>query len=182
MGRDRGRGGTAAKLILDPRAPAGLKLSNLFAIDPTLTHVDATREQVVAIIESVNQPQVGIPGKSPQVAQAFVTGVRNSNTSFSIYVYLLLRQEHEAVIFIHPRGEFPLEAYREIESEALHFVESMGFMMENVNFRNQSTAAQDELMTRLPVFMPIEKTEGAEPDAGGDGGSSQKLARLLGAF
>jgi hypothetical protein len=136
---------------------------------------------VVAIIESVNQPQVGIPGKSPQVAQAFVTGVRNSNTSFSIYVYLLLRQEHEAVIFTHPRGEFPLDAYREIESEALHFVESMGFMMENVNFRNQSTAAQDELMMRLPVFAPIEKAETVD-EAGGAGESSQKLARLLGAF
>jgi len=154
----------------------------MFAIDPTLTHVDATREQVVAIIESVNQPQVGIPGKSPQVAQAFVTGVRNPNASFSIYVYLLLRQEHEAVIFTHPRGQFALEAYREIESEALHFVESMGFMMENVNFRNQATAAQDELMMRLPVFTPIAQTEAVGESADSHSESSRKLARLLGAF
>ena len=154
----------------------------MFSIDPQLTHVEAAREQVVAIIESVNQPQVGIPGKSPQVAQAFVTGVRNANATFSIYVYLMLRQEHEAVIFTHPRGKFPLEAYREIESEALHFVESMGFMMENVNFRNQSTAAQDELMTRLPVFTPIAKTEAIGENAESASESSQKLARLLGAF
>ncbi len=154
----------------------------MFAIDPTLTHVDATREQVVAIIESVNQPQVGIPGKTPQVAQAFVAGVRNPNASFSIYVYLMLRQHFEAVIFTHPRGQFPLEAYREIESEALHFVESMGFMMENVNFRNLSTEAQDELVTRLPIFTPIETTEAIEQSAGGDDDSSHKLATACGAF
>jgi hypothetical protein len=153
----------------------------MFAIDPTLTHVDAARDQVVAIIESVNQPQVGVPGKSPQVAQAWVAGVRNPDASFSIYVYLMLRLDYEAAIFIHPRASFPLEAYREIESEALHFVESMGFMMENVNFRNLSKEAQDELLTRLPIFTPIETTEAIDQSADADE-SSQKLARLLGAF
>ena len=154
----------------------------MFAIDPQLTHVDAAPEQVVAIIESVNQPQVGIPGKSPQAAQAFVAGVRNSNASFSIYVYLMLRQDYEAVIFTHPRDHFPLEAYREIETEALHFVENMGFMMENVNFRNLSKTAQDELLARLPIFTPIETTEAIDQGAGDGSESSQKLARLLGAF
>ena len=154
----------------------------MFAIDPTLTHVDAARDQVVAIIESVNQPQVGIPGKSPQVAQAWVAGVRNPNASFSIYVYLMLRQEYEAVVFIHPRAEFPLEAYREIESEALHFVESMGFMMENVNFRNLAPTSQDELLSRIPIFAPIESGEAAIEEAPEVSERGQRLARLLGAF
>jgi hypothetical protein len=153
----------------------------MFAIDPNLTHIDAGRDQVVAVIESVNQPQVGIPGKTPQVAQAFVAGVRNANASFSIYVYLMLRQQREAVIFVHPRGPFPLEAYREIESEALHFVESMGFMMENVNFRNLSKPAQDELLERLPLFTPIAAEEKTAEAVAAEG-TSQNLARLLGAF
>jgi hypothetical protein len=154
----------------------------MFAIDSSLTHIDASHEQIVAIIESVNQPQVGVPGKSPQVAQAYVAGVRNPNASFSIYVYLILRQEYEAVIFIHPRRQFPLEAYREIEAEALHFVESMGFMMENVNFRNLSKAAQDELVERLPLFAPIVTTEATDQAGDGTDENALKLARLLGAF
>jgi uncharacterized membrane protein len=58
----------------------------------------------------------------------------------------------------------------------------MGFMMENVNFRNLAKTAQDELLTRLPIFTPIETTEAFDQSADSADASSQRLARLLGAF
>jgi hypothetical protein len=143
----------------------------LFAIDPKLDHIDAQREQVVAIIESVNQPHVAIPGKQPQPAQAFLTGVRNPNASFSIYIYLFLALNHEPVIYVFSQRQFALESYRDAETEALNFVESMGFMI-----------AQNELLGRIPIFEPIPTDEvaiEAEADVSERG---QKLARLLGAF
>jgi hypothetical protein len=154
----------------------------VFSIDPTLLHIDAVREQVVAIIESVNQPHVAIPGKQPQPAQAWVAGVRNANASFSLYIYLFLAGAQEPVIYVYAQRQFALESYREVETDALNFVESMGFMRENVNFRNLAPESQDELLSRIPVFAPIESGEAAIEEAPEVSERGQRLARLLGAF
>ena len=154
----------------------------MFSVDPELTHIDAAREQVVAIIESVNQPHVAIPGQQPQAAQAFVAGIRNANASFSLYVYLLLTAIQEPVIYASAQRQFPLESYREFETEALNFVESMGFMMENVNFRNLAPDGQEELLGRLPIFAPIASEVAPLEEEGAVSEQGQRLARLLGAF
>jgi hypothetical protein len=155
----------------------------MFEIDPELKHIQATREQVVAIIESVNQPHVAIPGKAPQAAQAFVTGVRNKNATFSIYIYLYLAATQDCVVYTGPEPQFPLEGYRDQEAEALNFVESMGFMMENANFRNLAPPAQEELLARLPQFAPLADTiEATTEEEAGLEEQNQQLARLLGAF
>lgn len=123
----------------------------MFRVDPALHHVDATREQVVSVIESINHPVVGVPGHPTQVTEAYVVGRRNAGGSFSIFVYLYLTESRDAVVYAHD-GELDVESYREMETEALTFVESMGFMVDNVNFRNLSALQQEEVMERLPCF------------------------------
>ncbi len=156
----------------------------MFAIDSKLTHLGAKREQIVAVIESVNQPHVAIHGKAPQGVQAYVCGVRNANATFSLYIYLLLAETREPVVYVYDQPQFPLEAYRDAEAEALQFVESMGFMMENLNFRNQSTQLQEELLARIPAFAaPTVKAAAQAGPAGAEGPDrSLDLARLLSAF
>jgi hypothetical protein len=152
----------------------------MFSIEPKLTQLPATREQVVAVLESINQPHVVLPGKAPQSAQAYVCGLRNPNASFSVFVYLLLKQTLEPVIYLGSDRQFPLERYREAEAEALTFVESMGFMMENTHFRNQTPEAQDELLKRIPAFNAQVPTPGSPGDAKTE--DADRLARLLAAF
>ncbi|MHB8419190.1 MAG: hypothetical protein ACYDCL_14030 [Myxococcales bacterium] len=156
----------------------------MFSIDPKLSYVATRREQIVAVIESVNQPHVAIPGKNPQGVQAYVCGLRNQNATFSIYVYLLLSETKEPVLYVYDQPQFALEAYREAEAEALQFVESMGFMMENLNFRNQSTQIQEDLLGRIPAFAPPAPKPVAAEGAPGGAGADQALdlARLLSAF
>ena len=45
-----------------------------------------------------------------------------------------------------------MEEYRDNELEALGFVESMGFMVDNLNFRKLPSEQQTELMTEIPCF------------------------------
>jgi hypothetical protein len=155
----------------------------VYQIDPKLKSLSPSRDQIVAVVESINQPQVIIPGRGPQAAQAYVAGLRNPNASFSIYIYLWLAQSKEAVIYSYHLPQFALEDYREAEAEALHFVESMGFMMENLNFRNLSADGQKEVFERVPVFSPPQRTP--EPPAQKTktiDDTDQKVARLLAAF
>jgi hypothetical protein len=153
----------------------------VFQPDASIRFVPAAREQVVALVESINQSQVSIPGKSPQTVQGFLAGLRNPNGTFSIFVSLFLPRTGENVVYLHPRRELSLEEYRDVEIEGLHFLESMGFMLDNLNFRNLGPTQQAETLKRVPLFHPprppapepvaAEKKEG-RVDAG-------RMARLL---
>jgi len=154
----------------------------VYQIDPKLRFLSPGREQVVAVVESINQPQVIIPGRGPQAAQAYVAGLSNPNATFSIFIYLWLSQSKEPVIYSYHLPQFPLEDYREAEAEALHFVESMGFMMENLNFRNLSPDAQKEVFERVPIFSVPQREVEPEAEVSDINEASQKLARLLAAF
>jgi uncharacterized iron-regulated membrane protein len=153
----------------------------VFRPDPTLTHVPATRDQVVAVIESINQPQVSIPGKQPQAVQAHLVGLRNANGTFSLYVGLFLPHGGENVVYAHDRREIPVEAYREVEAEGLHFLESMGFMLDNVNYRNLAPEAQEQIFGRVPLFSrprPAPRASSADTKTS----PRAALARLLAGF
>jgi hypothetical protein len=151
----------------------------VFEPDPTILFIHATREQVVALVESINQPQVSIPGKEPQVVQGFLCGLRNDNGTFSIYVSLFLARTRENVVYANDKREVGMEEYRDVEVEGLHFLESMGFMLDNLNFRNLAHAQQVETLKRVPAFQPPRSASapgGADPV---DVKPSERIARLL---
>ncbi len=155
----------------------------MFEPDPTLTSVAATREQVVALVESINQPQVAISGKPPQAVQGHLCGLRNANGTFSIYAALHLPKSGENVVYVHSKRQLTVEEYRDVEAEGLHFLESMGFMLDNVNFRNLAPEAQTETMKRVPLFSPPRPPAPTPvPGQGQSGPDPARVARLLASF
>ena len=124
----------------------------MFDIHPEIKSIQVGREQIVTVIESINSPMVAAANKPLEPAKSFILGVRNSSGLFSIYVYLHLLQSKECQIFLHDPPEIQMESYHDTELEALQFVESMGFMVDNVNFRNLAPDQQAKLMEELPMF------------------------------
>jgi hypothetical protein len=158
----------------------------MFQPEESITHVPVTKEQVVAVVESINQPQVSIPGKSPQHVSGWLVGIRNTNGTFSIFVGLHLSKTGENVIYLHDNRHIAVEGYRDLEVEGLHFLESMGFMLDNLNFRNLAAPAQEEMMKRIPLFHPP-RPPSAIPSAGGtsekaDASEGTAIARFLASF
>jgi hypothetical protein len=157
----------------------------VFQPDPSLPFVRATREQVVALVESINQPQVSIPGKTSQAVQGYLCGLRNPNGTFSILVSLFLPKTGENVVYLHDRRQVSLEEYRDVEIEGLQFLESMGFMLDNLNFRNLAPAAQESTLKRVPVFSPPRPPPAqaqAAPEARAATSGPARLARFLASF
>jgi len=150
----------------------------VFEPDPSIRYIPATREQVVALVESINQPQVSIPGKEPQAVQGFLCGLRNQNGTFSIFVSLFLPRTSENVVYASNRREVGMEEYRDVEIEGLHFLESMGFMLDNLNFRNLAAPQQVETLKRVPLFQeprPAGAATGGTPETR----TAECIARLL---
>ena len=157
----------------------------MFQPEPSLTWIPAQRDAVVAIVESINQPQVSIPGKASQQVFGHLVGVRNANNTFSIYVALHLPKSGENVVYVNGRRQLSVEEYRDVEVEGLQFLESMGFMLDNLNFRNLGQDAQEKTLTRIPLFSPPRPPGEASGVAGAGrpaGPDPARVARLLSSF
>lgn len=157
----------------------------MFQPDASLQYVPASREQVVALVESINQSQVSIPGKPSQTVQGYLCGLRNPNGTFSILVSLFLPKAGENVIYVHDRRQVSLEEYRQVEIEGLQFLESMGFMLDNLNFRNLAPAQQEATLKRVPVFSPPRPPPAQSqpaPESRAVAPAPARLARFLASF
>lgn len=156
----------------------------MFGIDQRLRGLPASREQVMSVYQSINQPHLAVPGKQAGPAQAYIVGLRGSS-GISVFVYLFLAQTLDCAVYVPERRNVPPDAWAEAEADALGFVESMGFMMDNLNFRSLPVADQDALLRSLPVFQKdprLAQSPGAEHREAQAGGVQNPLARLLGAF
>lgn len=160
----------------------------MFTVDGALKSVPAQRAQVLALHASLNKPHLAVPGKPAQEAQAYICALRNPNGSFTLVVSLFLVQTNELVQYTDAdRREVDANGYTDAEADALGFVESMGFMLENLNFRKLPPAQQDELLRTLPPFgasaRPAPRPADAEKDKGAVTPTvAAKLARLFAAF
>jgi hypothetical protein len=156
----------------------------VFNPEPSTTWIRTSREQVVAIIESINQPQVSIPGKPSQQMFGYLVGIRNVNGTFSINVALHAPRTGENVVYAHEQRQLAVEQYRDVEIEGLQFLESMGFMLDNVNFRNLDATLQEQTLRRIPLFS-APRAVGEAPAAAARSSTASdrgRVARLLAAF
>ncbi|MBN2497561.1 MAG: hypothetical protein JXR96_23410 [Deltaproteobacteria bacterium] len=124
----------------------------MYELRPDIKVIQTARENIVAIIESINTPYVAASGRPSEQSKAYIIGMRNASGLFSVYVYLHLIDSHDCLVYLHDPSEVPMESYHDTELEALGFVESMGFMVDNLNFRSLSPEQQIETMRSLPLF------------------------------
>ncbi|MGC4115335.1 MAG: hypothetical protein QM765_12165 [Myxococcales bacterium] len=158
----------------------------MFAPEPRIKSVPVTREQVVAIIASLNKPHIAVPGKPAQEVQGYIVGVANAAGTITVFVYLHLTETHDSVVYLDTdRLRVTPAQYAEVESDAIGFAESMGFMLENMNYPALTAEQQTQLVTTLPCFL-------ADPQKAAASGGSEapervdpppvRMARFLAAF
>lgn len=155
----------------------------MFTIDERFRGLPASRAQVVALHQSINSPHLAIPNKPAGPAQAFVLGLRSAS-GFAVFIYLYLSEAQDCAVYVPTRRNASPEGYQQDEAEALGFVESMGFMMDNAHFDSQSVEQQDEWLKTLPVFFKEPKLAPGTSRGRADDkrATSTKLGRLLASF
>jgi len=155
----------------------------VFTIDTKLRGVPVYRDQVISLFESTNSPHLAIPGKQAGPSQAFLLGLRGAS-GFAIFVYLYLPESADCAIYISDQRINNAEEYHSAELDAIAFVESMGFILGNMNFRALSPADQDELLRTQPPFMKDPRLAVASAGKKGDARPSPStlLGRMLSSF
>ena len=130
----------------------------MLKVDASLNHIPAGREHVIALFESINQPLVNIPSYGTAPTGAFVLGTRNEYGYYTVFVYLHQPETRAVVVYVSEPRNLTAELYRAEEQEAIRFVESMGFMIDNIHFPTLAVSEQEAVMARIPMFRPPDPT------------------------
>jgi hypothetical protein len=161
-----------------------------FTYDERIRGLPASRDHVASLQASLNAPHLAVPGKQAGGAQAFIVGLRGTQ-GFGVFIYLYLADSQDCAVYVPQRRNVAAEEFQAQEGDALAFVESMGFMMDNLNFRARTPAEQDELLKTLPVFfrdprmVPARAGSATRPEpksAGKPSPVNGALGRLLSSF
>jgi hypothetical protein len=150
----------------------------MYAHEPRVSHIQAAREHIVALHQSLNTPHLAVPGKAAQACQAYLVGTGNADGTYTVWVFLHLTETEEGVIFLSENRALAREQYPAEQAEALAFMESMGFMTDDLHFRERPPEEQEELVKTLPCFR---KLTGQKKSATGPT-KQESLARLLASF
>jgi type IV pilus assembly protein PilF len=161
----------------------------VFQIDERLRGLPAVKDQVVALHESLNQPHLAVPGRQAGPARAYILGLRGPQ-GFAVFVYLYMPESAQCAVYVSTNRAVTPDKYQSEEQDALGFVESMGFIMDNLNFRGRAAEEQNAMISTLPVFQreAPKGTPVASPnDAKAAAGSSTRptaaaLGKLFSAF
>jgi hypothetical protein len=153
----------------------------VFTIDERLKGLPASRDQVLAVHQSINMPHVAIPGKRAGPVQAFIVGLRRASGA-AVFVYLHLAETQDCAVYVPDHLGGPGEDFSSQESDALAFVESLGFIMDNLNYRALPQEEQDRLLRTLPAFLkdPRQASAAAANKASEPKTPQEKLGRLFG--
>jgi hypothetical protein len=153
----------------------------VFSLDDTVRGFDASREQVAALFQSINAPHVAIPGRRAGPAQAFIACLRGTQ-GFTVTIYLWLSESQDCAVYVTDGVAQTPEDYRTLQTDALGFVESMGFMMDNLNYRALASDRQIEVLGSLPMYRGRNGTAPASPGDKAQPSPVAKLARLFSSF
>ena len=146
----------------------------MYSIDERLKGLPAVKDQVVQLYQSLNAPHLAIPSRKAGPAMAFVLGLRGPS-GFAVFVYLYLQHSGESAVYVPSNGTVPAEQFQSEEAEALGFVESMGFIMDNLNFRGRPPDEQETIIRTMPVFMREPPPPAASSPSSGNGSLPTKL-------
>ncbi len=109
-------------------------------------------QQVVAVIESINTPSIAIPDMGAEPTKAYLVGCLTPSGNAAVFCYLLQLDTNRPIIYLSNPPEVTTDQYQWLESESIQYVESMGFMLDNLGFRGRDPGEQMALFESLPPF------------------------------
>jgi len=123
----------------------------MFQQDQKKSWVEAGLDQVAYLATSVNRPVVVPPGRSPEPAQAYVCILRTAK-GYEFYIYLHLITSNLGLLYKWDKGAMPKEVVPQIQQSATEFTESMGFMMNDLRWREMNPAQKQDSFNSFPIF------------------------------
>lgn len=153
----------------------------MFELDTSQTFVGTRAEEVVDIYASINRSTVAPPGQTPEPAQAYIATVHQSG-AYQVYIYLYLSSSNAGLLYKWRGGAVPPEQVADLYQSAFQFSESMGFMLDDLRYRDKSAEEKAQTFAEVPMFhqdLSYLKTEEPAAEEGAEEGAEELVIESL---
>lgn len=130
----------------------------MLKVDYTINHIPVGPEYVASLYESISQPVMNFPETGAHPTGAYLLGIRHSNSVYTLFLYLFQPGTGAVVVYVSEPRALSWEQFQAEEREALGFVESMGFLLNSMDFGRMSPADRLAVIGRVPLFHPPRTT------------------------
>jgi hypothetical protein len=123
----------------------------MFELESDLTFISAGAEEVIDIYTSINRSTVAPPGLTPEPAQAFIATVYKDG-AYMVHIYLHLTNSNSGILYSWSEGPVAAEVVSNLYQSAFEFTESMGFMMDDMRYRDKAGEEKSSTWQQVPMF------------------------------
>ncbi|HEY8368252.1 MAG TPA: hypothetical protein VIM86_02960, partial [Thermodesulfobacteriota bacterium] len=118
----------------------------MFEIDSERQSLPLSPDKVLALVASLNAPMVVAADMPVEPTRAYICAYRDGVDEVSFSIYLHCVESNKGAFYRYDGGRVPQSRFDEVMNEAMAFAESLGFMMDDLGFRDLDPARRDELM------------------------------------
>lgn len=129
----------------------------MFELDEQSASLNPARAHALMnVLQSVSEEEVIFGSRAAGLARAYVYTYEDTPENYAVDVFFHFQQSGRGFRFKYERGHVQRFRLKFLEEQALDFVESLGFMMDNLQIQNMPTHQKNELLKTLP-FLENEK-------------------------
>jgi len=139
----------------------------MFELNGKLNRLDVPAQKVLRLKRSLGDVQIAIPGQKSQMATAYVCAF-SAGKGARVIVALHLHDDFKLIFYLNSGGEISSSNASKVLSEGIDFVESLGFMMNDLDIHKMDGEEKAQYWESLPLKNPPAKpSPPAKPKASG---------------
>jgi hypothetical protein len=135
----------------------------MFLWQKELDRLAVPGRKVLRLQQSFNRIQVALPGLPSQEATAYLCAF-GSGTGARVAAVLHLHASGRMAVYLNDEGEVGERKVGSVFNEGISFVESMGFMLDDLHVQGMSNEERETLWNTLPLAeleQPLRQTVGS---------------------
>lgn len=124
----------------------------MFELDPKLSALDAASSAILEIYLSLNTAEVATKEFVGEPAKAYICLISPAPERCTLFVNFFFPNKNRAIFYPYHNNPFTPASIDEVKDEAMIFLESFGFIMEQVVGKNSTLKDKEHWMARVPFF------------------------------
>lgn len=122
----------------------------MFSWKKDLTRLEVPAGRILKLLQSMSDVQVALPGMPGQMATAYLCAY-SGGKGVRVAIAFHLHESHQLAFYLNDEGEVPREKIVGLLKDGIHFAESMGFLLDEVDLQRLDDAARNTRWASLPL-------------------------------
>ncbi len=125
----------------------------MFGLHEKLNRLDIPAQKVLRLQKSLGDVQIALPGQHSQMATAYICAFSAGNGA-RVTIAFHMKNDFKLIYYLNDGGEISRENAGSVLNQAIHFAESLGFMMSDLEFHKMDAAEKEPFWESLPLKNP----------------------------